>query len=164
MRGAPYIDAQPAGVGIRFDASMWPLVLVTMPAELHLEDIGYLQDSYEAVFAAPTRHALIVDTSTLVDVPGATLRKRMKAFEDGRRLIIQEKNIGSAIVLSSSIARGAYTALRWISPQPAPNKAFANLREAARWCIDGIENDGQVAPATAYILAGMSTPPSFIRS
>ncbi|MFW2387244.1 MAG: hypothetical protein ACN4G0_02840 [Polyangiales bacterium] len=163
MDGAPEIGAQPAGVGIRFDASMWPLVLVTMPPQLNLEDIGYLQDSYEAVFAAPKRHALIVDTSTLVNVPGATLRKRMKDFEDGRRPVIRTKNIGSAIVLSSSIARGAYTALRWISPQPAPNKAFGDLREAARWCIQGIEDDGQVAPATAYILAGMSTPPSFMR-
>lgn len=163
MDGAPEIGAQPAEVGIRFDASMWPLVLVTMPPELNLDDIGYLQDSYEAVFAAPKRHALIVDTSTLVNVPGATLRKRMKDFEDGRRPVIRRKNIGSAIVLSSSIARGAYTALRWISPQPAPNKAFGDLREAARWCIQGIEDDGQVAPATAYILAGMSTPPSFMR-
>jgi hypothetical protein len=126
-----------------------------MPPSIELDDIVYLQESYEHVFAAPRRHALIVDTSTLEKIPDATLRRRMKEFEDGRRPIIQ-KNIGSAIVLSNSLARGAYTALRWISPQPAPNKAFANVRDAARWCIEGIEADGQEAPAGAYILAGMS--------
>ena len=147
---------QPEGVGIEFDVSLWPLVLVSMPASIQLEDIIYLQESYEHVFAAPTRHALIVDTSTLEKIPDATLRRRMKEFEDGRRPIIREKNIGSAIVLSNSLARGAYTALRWISPQPAPNKAFANVRDAARWCIEGIEADGQEAPAGAYILAGVS--------
>lgn len=127
-----------------------------MPPSIELDDIVYLQESYEHVFAAPRRHALIVDTTTLEKIPDATLRRRMKEFEDGRRPIIRQKNIGSAIVLSNSLARGAYTALRWISPQPAPNKAFANVRDAARWCIEGIKADGQEAPAGAYILAGMS--------
>jgi hypothetical protein len=156
MVGRPEIGAQPAGVGIEFDVSLWPLVLVTMPGQLQVEDIVYLQESYEAVFAAPTRHALVVDTTTLESIPDATLRRRMKEFEDGRRPIIRERNIGSGIVLSNSLVRGAYTALRWISPQPAPNKAFANVRDAARWCVEGIEADGQEVPAGAYILAGMS--------
>ena len=156
MVGRPEIGPRPEGVGIEFDASLWPLVLVTMPATLQVDDIAYLQQSYEHVFAAPTRHALVVDTTTLESIPDATLRRRMKEFEDARRPIIRERNIGSAIVLSNSVARGAFTALRWISPQPAPNKAFANVRDAARWCIEGIEADGQEVPAGAYILAGMS--------
>lgn len=156
MVGFPEIDAQPSGVGIEFDVSRWPLVLVSMPPVIRLEDIDYLQASYEHVFAAPNRHALVVDTTAIEQIPGATLRKRMKDFEDGRRPIIREKNIGSAIVLSNALVRGAFTALRWISPQPAPNKAFSNVRDAARWCIDGIEADGQEVPAGAYILAGMS--------
>ena len=127
-----------------------------MPPEIALADIDYLQQSYEHVFAAPTRHALIVDTTTIERIPDATLRRRMKEFEDGRRVIIRDKNIGSAIVLSNSLVRGAYTALRWISPQPAPNKAFSNVRDAAQWCVQGIESDGQEVPAAAYILAGMS--------
>jgi len=131
-------------------------VQVTMPAAIEVADIAYLQQSYEYVFAAPTRHALIVDTTTIEKVPDAALRRKMKEFEDGRRPIIRDKNIGSAIVLSNALVRGAYTALRWISPQPAPNKAFSNLRDAARWCIEGIVADGQEVPAAAYILAGMS--------
>jgi hypothetical protein len=156
MLRCPEIGLPPAGVGLEFDVSRWPLVLVSMPPILQVDDIVYLQQSYEYVFAAPARHALVVDTTTLESVPGATLRRRMKDFEDSRRPIIREKNIGSAIVLSNSLVRGAFTALRWISPQPAPNKAFANVRDAARWCIEGIEADGQHVPAGAYILAGMS--------
>ena len=135
---------------------MWPLVHVTMPAVIETADITYLQESYEHVFAAPTRHALIVDTTTIERTPDATLRKKMKEFEDGRRAIIRDKNIGSAIVLSNALVRGAYTALRWISPQPAPNKAFSNIRDAARWCVEGIEADGQQVPPAVYLLAGMS--------
>lgn len=127
-----------------------------MPPVMQVADIVYLQESYEHVFAAPTRHALVVDTTTIEKIPDATLRRRMKEFEDGRRPIIRDKNIGSAIVLSNAVVRGAYTALRWISPQPAPNKAFSNLRDAARWCVEGIAADGQEVPAAAYMLAGMS--------
>lgn len=156
MVDRPAIGVRPADVGLEFDVSMWPLVHVTMPPEMRSADLVYLQECYEHVFAARRRHALIVDTSTLEKIPDATLRRQMKQFEDGRRPIIREKNIGSAIVLSNALVRGAYTALRWISPQPAPNRAFSNVRDAARWCVEGIEADGQVVPAGAYILAGMS--------
>ena len=156
MGEAPRIEGPPVGVGLGFDVSMWPLVVITMPPVTTPADFDYLQRCYEHIFAAPTRHALIVDTTTIEKIPDATLRRRMKEFEDGRRPIIRDKNIGSAIVLSNAMVRGAYTALRWISPQPAPNKAFSNVRDAARWCIEGIEADGQDVPASAYILAGMS--------
>jgi len=156
MGDIPRIGAPPAGVGLKFDVSLWPLSLMTMPPILTVADIAYMQECYELVFSAPMRHALIVDTTTLDGVPDATLRRQMKAFEDSRRLVIRQKNIGSAIIIQSAVVRGAYTALRWISPQPAPNRAFPNLREAAAWCVRGIEQDGQIVPIAAYRLAGLA--------
>jgi len=157
MGEAPSIGPAPAGVGLRFDVSMWPLVVVTMPPVTSAADFEYLRSCYEHVFAASTRHALIVDTTTIVRVPGATLRREMKAFEDSRRPIIHRKNIGSAILIQNALVRGGYTALRWISPQPAPNRAFAGVQEAAQWCVQGIEADGQVVPIAAYALAGLDS-------
>jgi hypothetical protein len=156
MGDLPRLEAPPTGVDLRFDVSLWPLAVITMPPVLTVADIDYMQACYELVFAAPTRHALIVDTTTIVRVPDATLRRQMKAFEDSRRPIIREKNIGSAIIIQSAVVRGGYTALRWISPQPAPNRAFPNLREAAEWCVHGIEEDGQIVPLAAYRLAGLA--------
>lgn len=150
------ISGPPPGVGLGFDVSMWPLVVLRMPPIMIEDDIHYMQQCYEHVFAAPTRHALIVDTTPFVRVPDATLRRRMKEFEDSRRPIIKEKNIGSAIIIQNALVRGAYVALRWISPQPAPNKAFPTMQEAARWCVRGIEEDGQIVPIAAYALAGMA--------
>jgi len=150
------ISGPPPGVGLVFDVSMWPLVLITMPPVTTPADIEYMQRCYEHVFSAPVRHALIVDASPIVRVPDATLRRQMKAFEDSRRAVIHVKNIGSAIIIQNALVRGAYTALRWISPQPAPNKAFATVEDAARWCVQGIEEDGQVVPVAAYALAGLA--------
>ena len=156
MGQAPSLGSPSAGVDLRFDVSMWPLAVITMPPVLTAADIEHMLACYELVFAAPTRHALIVDTTTIVRVPDATLRRQMKAFEDSRRPVIREKNIGSAIIIQSAVVRGGFTALRWISPQPAPNRAFPNLREAAEWCVRGIEEDGQVVPIAAYRLAGLA--------
>lgn len=146
----------PVGVGLVFDVSMWPLAVITMPPVMTPADIQYMQVCYEQVFAVPTRHALIVDTTTIVRVPDAALRREIKSFEDSRRSAAREKNIGSAVIIQNALVRGAYTALRWISPQPAPNKAFATMQEAARWCVQGIGDDGQVVPIAAYRLAGLA--------
>jgi hypothetical protein len=157
MGEAPKLSGPPVGVGLRFDISMWPLAVITMPPVTTPADIIYMQECYERIFAAPTRHALIVDATTIVRVPDAALRRKIKAFEDSRRRAAGEKNIGSAVIIQNALVRGAYTALRWISPQPAPNKAFATMEEAARWCVEGIENDGQVVPVAAYRLAGLAS-------
>ncbi|MBW1757092.1 MAG: hypothetical protein JRJ80_13095 [Deltaproteobacteria bacterium] len=157
MGEALRVGGPPVGVGLKFDVSMWPLVVITLPPVTTTDDIEYMQRCYEHVFAAPTRHALIVDTTSIVRVPDAMLRQQMKAFEDSRRPIIRQKNIGSAIVIQSALARGGYTALRWISPQPAPNKAFPTMLAAARWCVQGIEKDGQVVPLAAYTLAELAS-------
>ena len=145
----------PEGVELVFDVSMWPLAIITMPPVTTIEDITYMQACYEHLFAAPDRHALIVDSTKIVRVPDAAMRRDLKAFEDSRRDEARAKNIGSAVVIQNALVRGAYTALRWISPQPAPNKAFGTVREAARWCIEGIESEGQVVPLAAYQLADM---------
>jgi hypothetical protein len=157
MGEALRVSGPPVGVGLKFNVSMWPLVVITLPPVTTTDDIEYMQRCYEHVFAAPARHALIVDTTSIVRVPDAMLRQQMKAFEDSRRPIIRQKNIGSAIVIQSALARGGYTALRWISPQPAPNKAFPTVPGAARWCVQGIEKDGQVVPIAAYTLAELAS-------
>lgn len=156
MGDSPRLNGPPVGVGLRFDVSMWPLAVITMPPVMTEADIAYMQECYQHVFAAPTRHALIVDTTTIVRVPDAALRKKVKAFEDSTRSEAAAKNIGSAVIIQNAIVRGAYTALRWMSPQPAPNRAFPDIVEAARWCVRGIEEDGQVVPVAAYRLAGLA--------
>ncbi len=153
---APKVAGPPAGVGLVFDVSMWPMVVIDMPPVIVDADIAYMCQCYEPVFAAPTRHALIVDTTRITRVPQATMRRQLKEFEDSKRPIIREKNIGSAIIIQSAVVRGAYTALRWISPQPAPNKAFSSMEAAARWCVEGIESDGQVVPIAAYAVAKLA--------
>lgn len=152
----PKISGPPPGVGLLFDVSMWPMVVISMPPVTIDDDLIYMRECYEHIFAASTRHALIVDTTKIVRVPDARMRRQMKEFEDSKRPVIREKNIGSAIIIQNALVRGAYIALRWISPQPAPNKAFPTMEAAASWCVRGIEADQQVVPIAAYAVAGLA--------
>ena len=153
MYGPPVIDEAPPDANIHIHVDLWPIVSVTVTNELRDSDCDYLHAVCDQVFAAHDRHAFLVDCSTVRSAPGAEVRKKLKTFEDSRQQVSAEKGIACAIVFQSRVVRGAYTALRWISAQPVPNKAFGSLSEAARWCIDAIEREGLEVPREAFLLA-----------
>lgn len=154
MGQAPDILPQPNGVELDLDVSAWPLVVLTMPRVMTIADLDYLEAGYRSLHASFDRHALIVDPTTFDQIPDAALRRRMKEFESKKHDIIVEKNLGTGIIIHNSLVRGAFTALRWMSPAPTENRAFPNIRDAASWCIDLIEADGQFPPMDALRLAG----------
>ncbi len=141
--------------GLVFDDFSFPFVQVTLAAgETTLADIEYLFRRYDAVFARKERHVLIVDSTRLTVIPSAQVRQRIKEFEDRTRQLAALKNHGSAIVMSSAIVRGAMTALRWISPAPAPNAYFATVSEAAAWCVRILHKADVAVPSRLAELAG----------
>lgn len=151
----PIVDPPPPDAHLRVSLDMWPIVWVTVSEELSLADVDYLHRVCDQVFTAEERHAFLVDCTSVRSAPGADVRKKIKDYEDSRHAISAEKGIACAIVFDNAIVRGAYTALRWISAQPVPNKAFATLEDAARWCIEAIEAEGASVPPEAYLLAGL---------
>ena len=153
VHGPPPIDAAPPDANIAIRMDLWPIVCVDVTHELRERDCDYLHYVCDQVFSSYDRHAFLVDCSTVRSAPGPEVRKKLKTFEDSRQSISAEKGIACAIVFQSRVVRGAYTALRWISAQPVPNKAFGSVSEAARWCIDAVEGEGLSVPAEAYLLA-----------
>ncbi|MEM8607069.1 MAG: hypothetical protein AAGF92_08190 [Myxococcota bacterium] len=153
MYSPPTIDEAPPGANIHIRVDLWPIVSVTVENELREIDCDYLHTVCDQVFAAQDRHAFLVDCSSVRSAPGPEVRKKLKAFEDSRQQISAEKGVACAIVFQSRVVRGAYTALRWISAQPVPNKAFGSVSEAARWCIEACEGEGVEVPPEAYLLA-----------
>lgn len=151
--GPPQIDQAPPDANIHIHVDLWPIVCVTVTKELRESDCDYLHQVCDQVFAAPDRHAFLVDCSTIRTAPGAEVRKKLKTFEDSRQRVSAEKGIACALVFQSRVVRGAYTALRWISAQPVPNKAFGTVSDAARWCIEAIEREGLEVPREAFLLA-----------
>lgn len=155
VRGPPLIDPSPPGANLRVCVRMWPIVLVTIDDQLLMSDVEILHQACDQVFAVEDRHAFLVDCSTVRSAPGADVRRALKLYEDSRQAVSARKGIACAIVFQSAVVRGAYTALRWMSAQPVPNKAFGTVREAALWCIEAIAAEGIDVPAGAYDLAAL---------
>jgi hypothetical protein len=55
MGEALRVSGPPVGVGLGFDVSMWPLVVITIPPVTTPDDIEYMQRCYEHVFASHGR-------------------------------------------------------------------------------------------------------------
>ncbi|MGB5812588.1 MAG: hypothetical protein WBG86_18780 [Polyangiales bacterium] len=155
MHGPPLIDPPPPDANLRVSVDLWPIVLVTIDNELLLSDVEILHRACDQVFAVEDRHAFIVDCSTVRSAPGPEVRRALKLYEDSRQAVSARKGVACSIVFQSAVVRGAYTALRWMSAQPVPNKAFSTVADAAAWCIEAIESEGGSVPAAAHTLAGV---------
>lgn len=151
----PMIQAPSPGVNLRVSMDLWPLVHVTVSKELRYEDVDYLHRICDQVFTSAERHAFLVDCSRVHAAPGADVRRKIKLYEDSRHELSAKHGICCAIVFQNALVRGAYTALRWVSEQPVPNRAFSTVEDAARWCIEAMEREEAPVPVAAYALAGM---------
>ena len=158
MTTTPSVPLPPAGVLFEIDVRLWPLVLIKVPPVLTAPELDYAEDAYGAVLTAAGRHAAIIDTTSSDRVPGAVLRQRMREFEARQHGNIRKRNLGTAVVTRSAIARGAITAVRWISPAASREGCFTSVRDAARWCVNLLELDGVRVPDAAYLLAGTLRP------
>ncbi len=140
--------------GFSFDDSAFPYVhIALLPGETTVSHVEALFRRYDGVFARYERHVLIVDLTRGTTVPSAAVRQRIKAFEDKTRSLSAAKNYGSAIVMSSALVRGAMTALRWISPPPAPNAYFGTVPDAANWCVSLLQKARVAVPPRLEMLA-----------
>lgn len=122
--------------GITFDESNWPIV--------HINYGEYETDEWQ-------EHALFVERllnrrepfaliNNLAGVrpPGATERRIISDCIAKRREDFLRYLCASAGVQPSALARGAMTAIQWVSPPPFPFKVFATVEEAEAWALRAI--------------------------
>lgn len=89
-------------------------------------------DQLEALLARPGRAV------TIYDIAGdarstAIQRRRQSEWLRRNERAIERASAGTAFVLRSALARGALTAILWISPVPGEHCVVGTLEEANRW-------------------------------
>jgi hypothetical protein len=128
------------------DLSGWPLCRVTMPRtamapaefDQHLEDIADL-------FRRSQPFGL------LLDARGAAPPSARERQEIGRRMRewyarSPRGMVGMAVVLSSAIERGVFTAITWAAGATFPSRAFRTPEEAEHWlrsALEGLQTPGK---------------------
>jgi hypothetical protein len=128
------------------DTSAWPLCRISMPRvamtatefEQHLQYIGNL-------FRRSEPFGLLIDARGGAP-PSARERQaigqRMREwFERSPRGMV-----GMAVVLSSAIERGVFTAITWAAGKTYPSRAFGTPEEAERWLRAALDQRSPPAP------------------
>lgn len=122
---------------IIIDDALFPIIVQRLRGVIADADIEAMIAWYDRLFAqARGRHAVIVHAEIGHRPLSAPQRRRIADWQnrniDRRRALA----VGTAIILESSVQRGALTALNWLAAPPAPQKAVGTMREALDWCIE----------------------------
>src|SRR5690606_8759665 len=111
-------------------------------------------------------HGPMVIVLELKDVWSSAQRKMMRDWELEQVAKARYDALGMAMVVPSSVIRGAFTAYFWIAPPSYPTKMVATAVDAYEWVCERLEEAGLPAPnrdayvsaATAYWPATQSVP------
>jgi hypothetical protein len=101
-----------------------------------IED-AHLSRALEAVrgaVARKQRFALIADASAGVDV-SATQRRMVTEFFRANEAELKKWCAGLVTVSTSTLVRGAITAIGWVFPAPMPSHVAATFADARRWAL-----------------------------
>ena len=120
---------------VRYDDSKWPLFLVTLPpGDLPDEAFEGLLSTLDGLFLRGDRFGILLDV------------RRATVLSAKRRQLVGERAkasftrfpgrcAGVAVVLSSSLQRGVFTALHWFLRGTHPSRAFATALDGQSWLL-----------------------------
>jgi hypothetical protein len=120
---------------LRVSFDDWPILTTIAAGVLVDHDVLRACKSYEAAFARGGRFVSLIDASQLEELPGSLLRKtyvewrRAHVWDLRRHVIAVAVNVGRR-----PFVRGAFTALSWFAPHPAPEAFFTERAPARSYC------------------------------
>ncbi len=129
---------------ITFDMNAWPLVVLACPARFGGGSLERLIADFEACHGRRQQFALIVDARLAHSMPDAKWRKGLTDWANDPRVRFETRqySVGTALLFSSALARGAYTALLWFWRPPTPHFAAPTMAAGVEWCCQMLTRSG----------------------
>jgi hypothetical protein len=106
------------------------------------EDMRRALAQYLPLFARRQRYAIAVQHEPGAPVADAPMRAILGAFQAANLDHIRYCNVCVGIVLPSFSHRAAMTALNWLFPPVAPQRACASIIEAVDYCCQMLTAEG----------------------
>jgi hypothetical protein len=121
-----------------FDDREWPLVRIRQSHALSDHDFGALLDYIDALFLRGQRFAVLLDVR---EAPPLTAPQRKAVAERANKSCARypTRLVGMALVMSSALQRGVFTAIQWLCKDSHPTRAFGDITSAEAWlraCLD----------------------------
>lgn len=131
-------DGRPTD-GFAVDASRLPLLFVVFPKRATAEDIDAHMARLLRLFQEHGPYALVADIDA-IDPRAATPVLRTRFAEGVDHLAARGAFLAEAVVASSALVRGVFTAYSWFRQRkPYPISCFATRAEALVWSRQIIE-------------------------
>jgi len=83
-------------------------------------------------------YAVVIDAREVGRVP-ATQRRGIVDWIDRDRQHLKANCAGGALIFSSPIQQGLWTAIAWLTPTPIPVKIFRDVPSAEAWLRDQLQ-------------------------
>jgi hypothetical protein len=119
-----------SGGSVEVDSASWPIVLVRPRGELSELQYQQMFRAIEALWARKEKFLTITDTRR----SGAGSARQRQLIGDWMKTHEEQSNLysmGSIIIVSSAVVRGAMTAINWIAQPKVPSHFVSSPREAA---------------------------------
>jgi hypothetical protein len=127
---------------VEVDTSRFPLVVQTLHFGYTEEDMRRALAQYLPLFARRQRYAIAVQHEPGAPVADAPMRAILGVFQTANLDHIRYCNVCVGVVLPSFSHRAAMTALNWLFPPVAPQRACASIIEAVEYCCQMLTTEG----------------------
>ena len=124
----------------RIDTSEFPLVYIDAAGDITPEQLEEHLTQYQALLDRGEPYTAVYDASKVGTVDAQT-RKRYAEFHSVNEEAFGQHCLGIGFVITSALARGALTAVLWVTGRlPFPHKTFAKREDAAKWAVKVLED------------------------
>jgi hypothetical protein len=117
------------------DSSRHPLVYLRMAVGFGDADLESMLRQFELLLYRGQRYTLLVYCDPAAKVMTARQRKMVSEWYRMRTEQVRRINVGTAIVIDSTLVRGAMTAFNWLIEPIAPQANVATIRDGIDFCI-----------------------------
>jgi hypothetical protein len=124
----------------------WPFVISVIPPELTEEFFIRYFAKQTAILERKQGWAHLVDVRLVVKLPDAKVRTLMATNTKRLDAMSAKYNLGTALVLPSSLARGVLTAIHWLSPPTYPFVSVATPQEGVDYLRECLNRSNIMLP------------------
>lgn len=131
---------------LEIDDSRFPLIRMELSIELTTDDLEQYGRYMEGRFDDRRRFAGLVVIRDLA-MPSVAILKQLAEWARAHESSSAHVLVGSSIVATSPLVRGAIAFTNKMAPSPAPQAVFSTEEEAEAWALAKLDEAGLAIPA-----------------
>ena len=126
---------------------LFPVVMLEVRDGATTPELRAMFDVLRTAGLRGKHHVTMTDSSTVRAMPDATVRRFVAEQQAEVEALYGHLVIGSAVVVGSSVVRGALTAINWIKPTRVPQVFTTTRMDALAHCLSWLEQEAVTVPS-----------------